>query len=134
MNWPKTIIAGVVGGIVMTFADYLMHGVIMSGTYMKYPEVFRQDDAGVQHFFMVGIMVAIMAAILFGKTRSVWAEGIAGGITFGCFVGMILFFTRFYQSLTIEGFPYYLNWCSGGMAVIAFAILGGVLGIIMKKA
>lgn len=134
MNWSKAIIAGVVGGIVMTIADYVMHGIIMANTYMKYPEVFRQDDAGVHYFFLVGIMVAIMAAILFGKTRTVWADGVMGGITFGLSLGMVLFFSRFYQSLTIEGFPYYLNWCSGGMAVIAFVILGAVLGIMMKKA
>ena len=134
MNWSKAIIAGIVGGIVMTLADYVMHGVIMKNTYMKYSEVFRQDDAGVHYFFFVGIMVSIMAAILFGKTRSAWADGVTGGITFGFLLGMVLFFTRFYQSLTLEGFPYYLNWCSGGMAVIAFVVLGAVLGLMMKKA
>jgi len=111
-----------------------MHVLILGNTYMKYAEVFRQDDAGIHYFFFVGIMVAIMAAILFGKTRSAWADGIMGGITFGFFVGLILFFSRFYQSLTLEGFPYYLNWCTGGTALIAFVILGAVLGLMMKKA
>jgi len=134
MNWSKAIIAGVVGGIVMTIADFVMHVLILGNTYMKYAEVFRQDDAGIHYFFFVGIMVAIMAAILFGKTRSAWADGIMGGITFGFFVGLILFFSRFYQSLTLEGFPYYLNWCTGGTALIAFVILGAVLGLMMKKA
>ncbi len=134
MNWSKAIIAGVVGGIVMTIADYVMHVLILGNTYMKYPEVFRQDDAGVHYFFVVGIMIAIMAAILFSKTRSAWADGVMGGVTFGFFVGMILFFSRFYQSLTLEGFPYYLNWCTGGSAVIAFVILGTVLGLMIKKA
>ncbi len=134
MSGSKTIIAGVVGGIVMTIADYVMHGIIMRNTYMKYSEVFRQDDAGVHHFFLVGIMVALATAFLFAKTRSVWADGVMGGVMFGFSLGMVIFFTRFYSSLTIEGFPYYLNWCQGGMAVIAFVVLGAVLGAMIKKA
>jgi hypothetical protein len=133
MNWSKAILAGVVAGIVLTIADFVMHVVILGDTYMSYPEVFRQDDAGVHHFFLVGIMVAITAAILFGKTRSSWADGIKGGLTFGFFLGLVLFFTRFYQSLTLEGFPYYLNWCTGGSALIACVIMGAVLGLMMKK-
>ena len=88
MNWSRTIIAGVVGGIVMTLYDSVMHGMIMANAYMKYPEVFRQDAAGVHYFFLVGIMIAIMAAILFSKTRAVWADGLTGGVTFGFFTGM----------------------------------------------
>ena len=134
MNWSKAIIAGVVGGIVMTLANWVMHGMIMGASYMKYPEVFRQEDAGFHYFFFVGIMVAIMAAILFGKTRAVWAEGVMGGVTFGFFAGMVGFFTHFYQPLTIDGFPYFMSWCWGGITVIAFVILGAVLGAMMKKA
>lgn len=133
MNWSKAILAGVAGGIVMTLADYVMHGIIMANTYIRYP-VFRQDDAGVHYFFFVGIMVAIMVAILFGKTRAAWAEGVMGGATFGFFVGLVAFFTNFYHPLVIEGFPYYLSWCWGGINVISFVVLGAVLGAMMKKA
>ena len=133
MNWSKTIIAGVVGGIVMTLADYVMHGIIMANTYMKYPEVFRQDEAGVYYFFLVGICVAIMAAILFGKTRAVWAAGVMGGVTFGFFLGLVAFFTNFYNPLVIAGFPYHLSWCWGGINIISFTILGAVFGAMMKK-
>jgi hypothetical protein len=133
MNWSKTITAGVVGGIVMTLVNYVMHGIIMAGAYTKSPEVFRQDDAGVHYFSLVGIMVAIMAAILFDKTRAVWADGVMGGVTFGFYVGLVGFFTHFYQPLTIEGFPYHLSWCWGGITLIAFVILGAVFGLMMKK-
>ena len=70
MKWPKTIIAGVVGGIAMTIADFVTHGIILGKTYMKYPEVFTQEDAGVHYFFLVGIMIAIMVAILFAPDTS----------------------------------------------------------------
>jgi hypothetical protein len=133
MNWSKTIIAGVVGGIVMTLYDSVMHGMIMAGAYRKYPEVFRQNDAGVHYFFLVGIMIAIMAAILFSKTRAVWADGLIGGVTFGFYTGLVGFFTHFYQPLTIEGFPYHLSWCWGGITLIGFMILGAVFGLMIQK-
>ncbi len=134
MNWSKVIIAGIAGGIVMTIADFIMHVFILGNTYTRYPEVFRQDDAGVHYFLFVGILVSITAAMLFDKTRSVWADGVKGGVTFGFFLGIIFFFSRFYQSLTIEGFPYFLNWCTGGTVLIASVILGAVLGLMIKKA
>lgn len=134
MNWPKTIVAGVAGGIVMTIGDFVMHAIILGNTYRKYPEVFTQEEAGPHYFFLIGIMVAIMAAILFTKTRSVWADGLVGGATFGFYTGLVMFFTQFYAALTIEGFPYFLSWCWGGSSLIAFVILGAVLGLMIKKA
>jgi len=133
MNWPKTIIAGVVSGIVMTMVDFVQHGIILGNTYAKYPDVFTQEEAGAYYFFLIGIMVAIMAAILFSKTRSAWADGLAGGATFGFFTGLVLFFTNFYPSLTIDGFPYYLSWCWGGAGLISFVVMGAVLGLMIKR-
>jgi hypothetical protein len=133
MNWSKAVIAGVVGGIVMTMVDFVLHGIIMASTYAKYPEVFRQDDAGAHYFFFVGIVVAIMVAVLFGKTRAAWADGLMGGVTFGFFLGLAVYFTNFYNPLVIDGFPYYLSWCWGAINVISFMALGAVLGVMMKR-
>jgi len=132
MNWSKAILAGVVAGIVKTLADYVMHGVIMADTYAKYP-VFTQEQSGVHYFFLVGISIAIFAAILFGKTRDSWAEGVMGGVSFGFFLGLVFFFYPFYSPLVLEGFPYHLAWCHGGIELIGFTIAGGVLGLIMKR-
>ena len=133
MNWPKTILAGAVGGIVMNIADFVMHGVILGNTYRKYPEVFSQEEAGVHYFFLIAVLVGIMAAILFTKTRSVWSDGAAGGATFGFYLGLVLFFTQFYNALVIDGFPYFLSWCHGGAALIAMVVLGTILGLMIKR-
>ena len=57
-----------------------------------------------------------------------------GGVTFGFFLGLVAYFTNFYNPLVIEGFPYYLSWCWGAINVISFLVLGAVLGLMMKKA
>ena len=135
MNWSKILVAGVVGGVVMTLANYVMHGMIMANTYTKYPEVFRQVDnsPAVYWFFIVGVLTGVTACILFAKTRDSWGDGFAGGATFGFWVSLVVFTLQFYPTLTIEGFPYYLSWCWGGIDVIGFTILGGVLGAMYKN-
>jgi len=135
VNWSKIAIAGVVGGIVHTLANYVMHGMIMANTYSKYPEVFRQVDnqPAVYWFFVIGVLVGIMACALFAKTRSSWDDGFMGGAGFGFSVGLVVFFLQFYPTLVIEGFPYYLSWCWGGIDLIGFSILGGVLGLMYKE-
>lgn len=132
MNWTKAIVAGVVGGVVLTIADFVMHGMIMSNTYMKY-SVFTQEEANPAYFFLVGIVIAITSAILFARTRGSWPAGIKGGVIFGVFLGCVLFFRSFYNPLVLEGFPYYLSWCWGGITMIGSVILGAVLGAMYKS-
>ena len=132
MNWGKVILGGVVGGLVMNIADFVMHGLILGKTYTEHA-AFAQEPANPIHFFAVALAIGVMAAILFSKTRSVWAAGAMGGATFGFFVGLVAFFQPFYNPLVIEGFPYFLAWCWGGTKVIAMVVLGAVLGLIIKS-
>jgi hypothetical protein len=133
MNWIKALIAGVVGGIVVSLANYLMYGVIMAQTYIRYSDVFTQEAANPLYFFLVAICIAIPASILFAKTRSCWADGVKGGVVYGFWIGLVSFFEPFYDPLVLEGFPYYLGWCHGGISLIGFVILGIVLGLIYKQ-
>jgi hypothetical protein len=131
MNWTKAFIAGVVGGIALWVYNFLMHGLIMANTYTKY-EVFR-EDANPIWFVVVTLAVGITGALLFAKTRTVWAEGIKGGLTFGFFVGLVAFFYQFYNVLMFEGFPYHLSWCWGGIIMIGWLVYGAVASLIYKK-
>ena len=131
MNWTKTFITGIVGGIVLWVYNFLMHGLIMAKTYEKYA-VFRQD-ASPLWFAVVTLLIGITGAILFAKTRAVWAEGIKGGLTFGFFVGLVAFFYQFYNVLMYEGFPCHLSWCWGGIIMIGWLVYGSVASLIYKK-
>jgi hypothetical protein len=133
MNWSKAVLAGVVAGVVTNIADFVMHGIIMEGTYSSLPEVFTQTQANPLYFVAISICVGIFAAILFAKTRGSWSAGWQGGAAFGFWLGMTAFFAQFYNPLVIDGFPYYLGWCWGGMNVISGVIGGSVLGAIYKS-
>ena len=69
-----------------------------------------------------------MAALLFARTRGSWAAGWKGGLSFGLFLGLVLFFQRFYDPLVIDGYPYYLSWCQGGISMIDSLLAGAVIG------
>ena len=133
MNWKKALLAGAVAGIALNISEFVMHGLIMSGTYMKYPDVFSQDQSNPLYFLLVAMCIAIFGAILFAKTRQCWADGFKGGATYGFFLGMVFFWARFYDAIVYEGYPYYLSWCQGGINLIVIVIAGAVMGAIYKR-
>ncbi len=133
MSWTKALLAGVAGGIVLWLAYYGMHGFIMAETYTGLPEVFTQEQANPLSFLLISVCITLAAALFFAKTRSCWKAGIAGGVTFGFWLGLVLFFQPFYDTLVVEGFPYYLAWCQGGISMIGSLLVGAVFGLIYKQ-
>ena len=133
MNWTKIVGGGVVAGIAVSLVNYLLHGRIMADTYAKHANVFSQEPANPVWFFVVAIVIAIFFTILFAKTRSCWAEGAKGGMVYGFWLGMVAFFGNFYYPLVIDGFPYHLAWCHGGIDLIGAIVGGAVIGLIIKR-
>ncbi len=132
MNWQKALLAGLAAGVALSFYEFIMHGMIMANTYTKY-SVFDQTQANPLYFLLVAVCMMVFAAILFGKTRQCWADGFKGGATYGFFLGMIFFFVRFYDAIIYDGYPYYLSWCQGSIALIGSMVAGGVMGLIYKR-
>lgn len=132
MNWTRVLAGGIAAGIVTNLADFVQHGMIMANAYKKYP-VFTQTAANPAMFAFVSVVVGICIAILFGRTRGSWAAGWKGGMTFGFYFGLAIFFMGFYNPLVLEGFPYHLAWCWGGIGMIDALIGGAVLGAIVRR-
>jgi hypothetical protein len=132
MNWGRIILAVVVGGIVLWLANFGLHGFVMANTYMEYPEVFNQEASNPLWFLLLELLIALPAAVIFSKTRGSWAAGAKGGLVFGFWVGFLGFFPQLFNPLVIEGFPYYLGWCWGGINLIVSLLLGVVLGVVIK--
>jgi hypothetical protein len=131
MNWIRIVVAGLVAGFVMNVADFVMHGLIMGDTYMRYP-VFTQEAANPLHFLLISVLIGLAAALLYAKTVGSWSGGWKGGLMFGFFLGLFGFFQHFYDALVYEGFPYFLSWCWGGMGMIDALIGGALIGAIYK--
>jgi len=131
MNWSKTVVAGLAGGVVNAVYEFIMHGMVMRKTYEGLPEVFRQD-ANFMWFPVIAILMGLAGALLFARTRGSWAAGAKGGMMFGVFMGVISFIAMYYSPLTVQGFPYYLTYCMGGIGFIEWVIFGAVVGSIYK--
>jgi len=117
----RTILAGVVGGVVMWVVSFVLHGIVMGSTYMKYTEVFSQEATNPLWFLLIEVLIGIPAAVIFGKTRGSWSPGIAGGLAFGFWLGLVGSFAQLFSPIVIEGFPYYMGWCWWGINPIAIS-------------
>jgi len=133
MNWGRVLAGGVVAGLVMNAADFVQHGVLLAGTYKKYADAFSQTPVSPLYFLAISLCVGIFTAILFGKTRASWAPGWKGGLSFGFFFALAIFFLNFYDPLVIGGFPYHLAWCWGGINVVDGLLGGAVMGAIIRR-
>ena len=131
MNWGRIAIAGIVGGICLNVANFIQHGFIMGASYTKYP-IFEVAPANPLMFTMTDILIGLTAAILFAKTRKSWSDGAVGGLSFGILLGLVGFFPNFYNSLVLNGFPYHLSWCWGGITVVGYAVMGTVQGLLYR--
>lgn len=117
----------------VNLADFVMHGLVMGPTYKRYTGIFTQTQANPAWFALIAVCIGLSAALLFSKSRASWAPGWKGGVTFGFLLGLVGFFPSFYSSLVIDGFPYYLSWCWGGITLIDSLLAGAVLGAIVKR-
>jgi hypothetical protein len=134
MNWSRILLGGAAAGVVTWLADFVMHGLILGGTYQRYPQVFSQTQKSPAWFLLVSVCIGLTVALLLAKTRSMWAAGAKGGATYGFFLGLVGFFPSFYYPLVIDGMPYFLAWCWGGITLIDSVLAGAVLGTIIKRA
>jgi hypothetical protein len=133
MNWTRIGLAGVAAGLATWISDFVLHGIVMAPTYKRLSQVYSQTQANPALFLLVAVTLGFVAALLFARTRVSWALGWKGGLTFGFFLGLVLFFQRFYDPLVIDGYPYYLAWCQGGIAMIDSLLAGAVIGSIVKQ-
>jgi NhaP-type Na+/H+ and K+/H+ antiporter len=133
MSWIKVVLGGIVGGVIATAVSFVLHGMVLGQTYVSLPEVFSQEEGNPVWFLLVSLVVVLVAAALFGKTRSSWAPGWQGGLTFGLGVGLLIGFSNFFFPLVIDGLPYYLAWCWLGVDVVTYGLSGVVLGALIPR-
>jgi hypothetical protein len=134
MNLGRAMLAALIGGVVMWLVSFVLHGIVMSGAYMKYPEVFVQGEGNPFPFLLLEILIAFPAAMIFAKTRQSWSGGIAGGLAYGFWLGLVGSFAQLFNPLVMEGFPYYMGWCWWGINLITTLTLGATLGLVIKRA
>jgi len=133
VNWTRIALGGLAAGIVTWLSDFVFHGIIMKDTYIRLSQVFSQKEVNPAWFLLVSLTISLTMSALFARTRGSWAAGLRGGLQFGFYAGLVISFQGFYNPLVIDGFPYYLSWCQGGISMIDALLAGAVLGAIVKS-
>ncbi len=137
MNWSKAIVAGLAAGFVQNIVNFVLHGLVLGGTYVDQPAFVQEpDDMTMQivWFLAVALVIGVVAGLLFASSRQSWQAGARGGLHFGILLGAVIGFQQFYLTLVINDFPYHVAWMWLGVEISSFGIGGMVLGAMYKRA
>jgi hypothetical protein len=120
--------AVVVGGIVVSIMDFLVHGMLFAEMFYSKMEGMRTDT---NPMWFVGLdFIMVMVFVWFyDKVHSVFGRGMQGGMKFGLYYGVALNFpVMFFPYLMYQGMNYGFVWASIIYGVIWGMILGMTVG------
>ncbi len=135
MNWGRAVVAGLVAGIVQNIVNFVLHGLVLGGTYEGEAAFVQEEDPAVFVWFtLVALVIGVVAALFFASSRQSWQAGPRGGLHFGILLGAVVGFQQFYLTLVISDFPYNVAWIWLAVEIISFGVGGIVLGALVKRA
>ena len=120
--------------VLWNILDFLIHGVLLAGTYAM-PDVMRLFRPDMQQkmwiFYLVSIFTSFFITLIFSKWYR--GRGISEGIQFGVYAGFLMATPMAYSSYAMYPMPYYLamQWFLYGM--VHYIILGIVLSLVFGK-
>jgi hypothetical protein len=130
----KFWIAFIVVFIMWNVLDFLIHGVLLASTYMAEDvmKVMRPDMMSKMWiFYVVSFIQSFFLALIYSKWQK--GKGIAEGVQFGVYSGLLMATPMAYSSYAMYPLPYglVLQWFLYGM--VQFIILGIILSAIFGK-
>jgi hypothetical protein len=135
MNYKKFLIAFLAAGVVMNIIDFLVHGLILQSTYQAYPSLFNPMGTFNIGWFIFGDFVAAAVFVwVYNRVFDSFGGGIRGGLMYGLYAGILICFPAFlFFHLIFVSFPYSLSWIWTIYGIVAYAILGIVVGVLYRK-
>lgn len=128
----KIWIGFIVVFILLELMSFLIHGLILAGTYQSLQHLFRPDAASFNWMYHVlNLIGAFFFTLVFSKGYE--GKGIAEGIRYGLYIGIWLSVGMAYGTYAMYAIPYSLalSWFIYG--VIEYIILGVALAIVFKE-
>jgi hypothetical protein len=130
----KILIGFVVIFVLWNALDFLIHGVLLSGTYST-PEVMRLFRTDMQAKMWIFYLVSVFTAFFFTLIFSKWykGKGVFEGIQFGVYAGFLMATPMAYSSYAMYPIPYHLamQWFIYGM--LEYVIFGIALSLVFGK-
>ena len=122
--------------VLMSIMSFIIHAVLLSSTYMA-PDVMKlmRPEAEMMGmmwiYYVVYLIVAFVLTWIFSKGYE--GKGIAEGVRYGFFTGLLMATPMAYASYAMYPIPYSLalQWFLYGM--IEYIILGVALALVFGK-
>jgi len=94
MNLGRLALAAVAATVVDAVYGFVVYGVLLSGSFAAFPNVYRSNEAGMAYLPMMflGIFVAIAALTLIYSKGYDGGSGIAEGLRFGVLFAIVIVF------------------------------------------
>jgi hypothetical protein len=128
----KVWIGFIVVFVLLELMSFLVHGLILAGTYQSLQNLFRPDAASFNWMYHVlNLIGAFFFTLVFSKGYE--GKGVAEGIRYGLYIGIWLSVGMAYGTYAMYAIPYSLalSWFIYG--VIEYIILGVALAIVFKE-
>ena len=133
MNVKKWVIASVVVFIVSQILDFIIHGVLLTGSYEATSQLWR-TEAEMNQMMWLMWLVALVWSFLFVVifTKGYEGKGIGEGVRYGIIIGLFATIPMSFGSYSVMPmtFSLALGWFIYGM--IEYIILGIVVALLYK--
>ncbi|MFQ5690273.1 MAG: hypothetical protein ACE5HQ_08375 [Gemmatimonadota bacterium] len=132
MDLKKLLVAAVVVGVVVNVFDYVVHGLILAGTYEGLA-VIRQD-ASLGMLVFGDFVAALVLVWVYARVYDSFGGGTAAGARFGFYAGVLISFPTFiFDNLLLVDFPYSLSWTWTVTGILWGVVAGTTAGAMYKK-
>jgi len=134
MNTKRYITASLVVFVVTYILDWVIHSLILGGTYNNYPDFFVAGIGGIAVFY------AIIKSLIFGFvfcfifTKGYEEKGILEGVRYGLWIGLLLWLPLMFSSWNTFQFTKVIPFWWLILGVIQIIILGIITAAIYKPA
>ena len=133
MNWKKIIIAFIVVYVVGMIYNYLVHGVLLMGSYAAIESVWRpQEDMNRLMWinFITGAFISFFLVYIFAKGHE--GRGIMEGVRYGLVMWAFVSIPASFGQYMVYPLPYGLVWKWLIADIVIFVICGIILSLIYK--
>jgi hypothetical protein len=128
----KVLLGFAVVFVVLVVLDLLIHNVLLAGAYESMQNVWRSDMAQKMWIlYIVKLFVAFFFSFIFSKGYE--NKGIAEGVRYGFYMGLLLGVPYAYGTYASFAIPYYvaLQWFI--YALVEYIIAGIALALVFRS-
>jgi len=134
VNYARIALA-CLGAIVAYFAcGFILFAALtgMKSEFLKYPNVYRSNDAmmKVMPYNMVGILISIVILVVLYAKMYPAGGGVASGVYFGALMGIFAVCTYVIHNYAMLNVGLKLTLYDGASYLIQWVIVGATIGLI----